>query len=58
MRYYVVLACGHGMSMYRKIFSPHVGDHYPCRLCKGHPQVKVIDVQKQQNTSDGTTYNG
>lgn len=57
MHYYLVLECGHGLSIYRRVFSPHIGDHFKCRLCPKQPQEKVISITEKREASDGTTYN-
>lgn len=57
MRYYLVLACGHGASIYRKVFSPKEGDWYKCRLCRGTPHVRIVKVTSARETEAGKTYN-
>jgi len=58
MKYYLVLACGHGLMIRRKVFSPQVGDRLRCMLCLHHPHQKVVSVSSAQETPDGATYNG
>ena len=58
MRYFVVLGCGHGLSIENKVFAPKEGDQYTCRLCRGHPKQRVVTVSAKQITEDGKTYNG
>lgn len=58
MNYHIVFACGHGRTIYRKVFAPHVGDMLICSLCSGRRRQRVIAITDKRETSDGTTYNG
>ena len=57
MHYYLVLGCEHSLSVYRKVFSPKVGDRFVCRHCPPQTFQKVVSVRitEPKQLSDKTT---